>query len=176
MSDAQNRFDAAAAIGSAGADEVFYAIMAWKGLTTKSKTAKKGMDPVILRYKCKDAKPISVSRYLKTFIYFCPATNTWDIHEVRSGMRIEGGASIPDAVNKVIAVLKEYSDAGKEELFFKQMEVFGSSSAYTETSFDSAMDYLRAGEKEYQKAMAFRMFLEQRKSIGFGPNGHKRSV
>lgn len=151
----------AAAVRSADGEE-FYAILAWKGIMT-SPIPNAPLAPVVLRYKCKDARPIGISKYLKTFIYFCPVFNTWDIHEVVTGMKLEGGLTISDAVKKTIAMLDEYAKNNAEAAFFKQMRIMGASKKCSLIDWDTAMSYLTAGEAEYQVAANRRREQMQRR-------------
>jgi hypothetical protein len=141
----------------------FYAIMAWEGLAVV-RSEKDNPQKVVLRFACKEAKPIVVSQFIKTFIYFNPAIGTWDIHEVATGIRIAGGATPNEAMKNAAAFIKEYAAAGPEgeKAFVKQMEIIGPHRNKTETTFDQAMTYLKAGEERNKRAHAARRIRNAR--------------
>ncbi len=158
MSEVTSIDNEAAAIKPNTEETKFYAILAWKGLSVKPAGKGEKNAPVVLRYLCAEAKPIGILKHVKTFIYFCPVSDTWDVHEVKCGARIAGGLTISHAVKKTLEFFKEAS----EEMFFKQCTMLGPVEKNTLIEFDTAMKYLKAGEEEYQRAATLRRMMEQK--------------
>jgi hypothetical protein len=127
----------------ADANKDYWCIFAWKGLLVARALADKTL-PTILRYKPKDVKDIVVTPHIKTFIYFCHASSTWDIHELSTGVMLASGGSITDAYKKCCDFFKE----ANEDMFFKQMQGIGDARKHSMIDYDTAMVYLQAGEAE----------------------------
>ncbi len=121
----------------------FWAVMAWQGLVTVTRI-NPNVKPTILAYHCKEAREIVITPHVKTFIYFCHASESWDVHETSTGVRIAGGGSITDAVEKT----KQWFREANEEMFFKQLRGMGPYTQHGKVPYDQAMLYLQAGEKE----------------------------
>lgn len=121
----------------------YWAIMSWAGLVTARALEK--IMPIVLRYQCKDAREIVITPHIKTFIYFCHASKTWDIHEISTGIRLVGGGSITQA----FANAQQFFKAADEQFFFEQMRAMGSCLSHKSVvPYETAMQYLQVGEEK----------------------------
>ena len=96
--------------------------------------------PTIFRFAPAGAKPIVVAELIQTFIYYCPSTKTFDIHEVSTGVRMAEGKTPEQAFKNAAAYLKEF--IGHEELFLKQVQLMEKVHRHPVMEFAQAMQYL----------------------------------
>jgi len=110
----------------------YYAVFA------NNRVRDKRNNPTIFRYYCPGAKLVKISEHVKTFIYYCSATNSFDIHEVSTGVRIAGSDTVTEALKETAKFFKQ----ANESFFLDQVRAIGVSFAHPEMSFSSAMEYL----------------------------------
>lgn len=114
--------------------EKFYAIFANNRILDARKK------PTVFRYEAAGAREVKISEYVRTFIYYVPATGFFDVCEVSTGMRIAGSqVSAEVAVEEAAKWMK----SADQEVFLKQVQVMGPAIRKAEMSFTSAMEYLK---------------------------------
>ena len=101
---------------------------------------------------------MKINDHLKLFVYYCPPTQTWDVHEQSTGMRVGGGGNLRDAYLSAVDFFKTVN----EDFFFEQLKLAGPAERRTEVPFETAMEYLTAGEKENPGVAMIRRKLNQK--------------
>ena len=101
-----------------------------------------------------------IARHVLTFVYFCDASQTYDIHEVSTGLRVAGGFSEQDAMLNAQSFFHDMD----QDLFFEQMRKMGPHTQYVPRTitYSDAMERLRAGTEQHQREAIVRNIMENK--------------
>ncbi len=96
-----------------------------------------GKDMDVCRYTARGASEIVIVPHVRTFVFFNPGMNVFQIHEVRCGLGIAEGPTIEVAKANATKFFKE----ANEKMFFIQANAFATEVPLKDISFDEAMKH-----------------------------------
>jgi hypothetical protein len=118
--------------------KTFFALIAVKrGAILNSE----GKDFDVFRFLATGGREIKIIPHVKTFVYFNPVKQTFDIHEQACGLMIANGKNMREAIDETAKFFKE----ANEVMFFKQVEALGPSHRRPCLPWETAMQHYESG-------------------------------